>query len=95
MAGKSYQDEPGDDIRESIWESGRLSALQMFRGAAWKSARGLASLTLNTEEAIASRTAAAISAITPWRETNVLRGEVDWHAWRNAAATAIGFRWWR
>lgn len=90
LAGKSYQDDPGDDIRESIWASGRLSALQMFRVAAWKSARGLASLTLNTEDAIASRTAAAVNVITPWRETNVLRGEVDWDAWRNAAATAIG-----
>lgn len=62
----------------------------MFRVAAWKSARGLPSLTLNTEDAIATRTAAAISAIAPWRDSNVLKGEVDWCAWRNAAATAIG-----
>jgi hypothetical protein len=90
LAGKRYQDEPGHDIREPIWERGRFSALEMFRVAAWKSARGLASLTLNTEDAIASRTAAAIRAITPLRETNVLEDQVDWHAWRNAAATAIG-----
>jgi hypothetical protein len=90
VAGKSYQDEPGDDLRESIWKCGRLSALQMFRVAAWKSAKGLGSLTLNTEEAIAARTAAAITAITPLRETNVLQGQIDWDAWRVAAATAIG-----
>ncbi|WP_156656010.1 hypothetical protein [Mycobacterium sp. 852002-51971_SCH5477799-a] len=90
MAGKSYQEEPGDDIRESIWETGRLSALQMFRVAAWKSARGLPSLTLNTEDAIATRTAAAMSAIASWRDRNVLKEEVDWGVWRSAAATAIG-----
>jgi hypothetical protein len=90
LAGKRYQDEPGDDIREAIWRRGRLTALEMFRVAAWKSAQGLASLTLNTEDAIASRTGAAIGAITPWRETNVLGDQVDWRDWRNGAASAIG-----
>ncbi|WP_310773394.1 hypothetical protein [Mycobacterium sp. Z3061] len=90
MAGQSYQEEPGQDIRESIWERGQWSALQMFRVAAWKSARGLAPLSLNSEDAIASRSAAAISAIAPWRETDLLREQIDWDAWRECAATAIG-----
>jgi hypothetical protein len=59
LAGKSYQDEPGDDIRESIWESGRLSALQMFRVAAWKPAQELGYLTLNTSRSRPARAADA------------------------------------
>lgn len=90
LAVKSYQEEPGEDIRKSIWASGQWSALQMFRVAAWKSARGLAPLALNSEDAIASRSAAAISAIAPWREKDVLRAETDWEAWLKSAATAIG-----
>lgn len=88
--GKRYHDEPDDNFREQIWTRGHFSALELFRLAAWKSAQGLASLTLNTEEAIACRTSAAMEVIAPWRETDVLRSEVDWRAWSDTASTAIG-----
>lgn len=90
MAGKRYQAEPDEDFRESVWESGHFSPLQMFRLAAWKSAMGLASLTLNSEDAIVCSTSAAITVIAPWRCTNVFSGEVDWDIWRDTIAAAIG-----
>ncbi|MCX8495937.1 MAG: hypothetical protein ORN51_07120 [Akkermansiaceae bacterium] len=90
MAGKRYQVEPGEEFREQIWERGHLTALQMFRIAAWKSARGLASLTLNSEKAIRGSTAAAITTIRPWRKSDVICGEVDWSDWLETVATAIG-----
>lgn len=62
----------------------------MFRVAAWKSAQGLASLTLNTEDDILKRTAHAIDAIRNWRNTDVLKERVDWDAWDDTVATAIG-----
>lgn len=64
MAGKRYQDEPGDDLRQCLWDKGHFTPLQMFRLAAWKSARGLASLTLNSEDAIVDTTRKAIAALT-------------------------------
>lgn len=90
MTGKAYQVEPGDDFRELLWENGYFSPLQMFRLAAWKSAQGLASLTLNTEDAIADTTGAALTAIAPCRHLDVFNGETDWAAWRETAAKAIG-----
>lgn len=90
MAGKRYQDEPGEDFRECLWDNGHFTPLQMFRLAAWKSARGLASLTLNSEDAIVDTTAKAIAALADWRRVDVLSGEVDWTAWRETAANAIG-----
>ena len=69
-----------------------MTALQMLRIAAWKSARGLASLTLNDEDSIRLRTANAMDAIRPWRSTDVLRDPVDWAAWREAVARAVGWK---
>jgi len=46
-ARPTYQTEPAA-LRELIWDQGSITALQMMRIAAWKSARGLASLTLNS-----------------------------------------------
>lgn len=85
----AYQQEP-HELREPVWDAGCFSALQMMRVAAWKSARGLAPLTMNDEDDIAQRTAAALDAIASWRTTNVLQGDVDWNAWQSAVATAIG-----
>jgi hypothetical protein len=89
-ARPAYQHELGDDFRDAVWSSGRFSALQMFRVAAWKSARGLASLTLNTEDEIARHTSEAMKAVAPWRKSDVLKDGVDWQRWRDDAATAIG-----
>lgn len=89
MAGKSYQNKP-DDIREVVFQRGCFSALELFRVAAWKSARGLASLTLNSEDEIHHRSASALQAIEPWRQIDVLIGTVDWVAWRATVVSAVG-----
>ena len=88
-ARPSYQHEPFH-LREAIWSRGYMTALQMLRIAAWKSARGLASLTLNDEDLIRLRTADAFDAIRPWRAADVLNAPVDWDAWREMVAHAVG-----
>lgn len=90
MSGKRYQAEPDDRFRKSLWDNGHFSPLEMFRLAAWKSAMGLASLTLNSEAAIVDTTRVAMGALADWRGVDVFSGEVDWTAWRETAATAIG-----
>jgi hypothetical protein len=90
MAGKRYQAEPDDDFRKSLWDRGHFSPLQVFRLAAWKSAMGLASLTLNSEDAIVDTTRVAMTALADWRRVDAFSGEVDWTAWYETAATAIG-----
>lgn len=69
-----------------------MSARQLFRIAAWKSAKGLAPLTLNTEDQIAERTRSAIEVIKPWRSANLLHPDHDfeWPNWTATAASAIG-----
>lgn len=88
-ARPSYQHEPFH-LREAIWSRGYMTALQMLRIAAWKSARGLALLTLNDEDLIRLRTADAFDAIRPWRAADVLNAPVDWDAWREMVAHAVG-----
>ena len=90
MSGKRYQAEPDDHFRKSLWDNGHFSPLEMFRLAAWKSAMGLASLTLNSEDAIVDTTRVAMGALADWRGVDVFSGEVDWTALRETAATAIG-----
>lgn len=85
-----YQEEPSDLLRSEAFDVGRLSPLSLFRIAAWKSARGLASLTLNSEADISAWTAVAVEAIRPWRHADVLANETDWDAWQVTAATAVG-----
>lgn len=85
-----YQTESDDELRELIWNAGRITPLQLFRIAAWKSAKGLAPISLNSEELIADVTAATLATIAPYRDVDALRDDVDWGAWESAAATAIG-----
>ena len=84
-----YQTEP-IQLRDIIWRQGFITPLQMMRIAAWKSARGLASLTLNDEAAIEIHTRQLLRSIEPWRNADVLHDAVDWAAWERTAATAIG-----
>lgn len=79
-----------DELRDPIWNAGRFTTHQFFRVAAWKSARGLALLTLNSESEIAERTENAITAIREWRNTKILTERIDWEAWKLAVSTAIG-----
>lgn len=93
MSGRpKYQEEPAE-LRGPIWESGVIAPLQLMRIAAWKSARGLASLTLNREDEIKSRSADLLAAIEPFRDVDVIREQLDseeWERWRQAVATGVG-----
>ena len=87
-----YQHEPVE-LREAIWESGVIAPLQMMRIAAWKSARGLAPLTLNSQDAIETRSHQLLEAIRSFRRVDVIRQPLhtdEWDRWRLAAAAGIG-----
>jgi hypothetical protein len=84
-----YQREP-EELRDQIWSAGAIAPLQLFRIVAWKSAKGLAPLSLNSEEQIHTISASAISSIESWRRIDVLTDDVDWSQWRTDVSTSIG-----
>jgi len=51
-AKPAYQREP-EELRDQIWDAGVITPLQLFRIVAWKSAKGLAPVSLNSEKDIA------------------------------------------
>ena len=88
---KQYQIRP-EDVAELAWDRGYLKAWGLFRVAAWKSAKGLAPLCLNTEEDIEQRSRSAMAAIAPLRDVNIASctDEGVWRTWLEAAWAAIG-----
>jgi hypothetical protein len=88
-AKPAYQREP-EELRDEIWAAGQITPLQLFRIVAWKSAKGLAPVSLNSEEDIKRWTSNALEATSRWRATNVLTDTIDWDEWEYAAGTAIG-----
>jgi hypothetical protein len=63
-ARKEFQQRP-DHIAREAWDRGYLEAFEVARIAAWKSARGVAAITVGSAEEIESRTRAAMSVIRP------------------------------
>ena len=88
-AKPAYQREP-EELRDKIWDSGLITPLQLFRIVAWKSAKGLAPVSLNSEKDIERWTSNALEATASWRTINVLTDTIDWNEWEHAAGTAIG-----
>jgi hypothetical protein len=88
-AKPAYQREP-EELRDEIWAAGQITPLQLFRIVAWKSAKGLAPVSLNSEDDIKRWTSNALEATSSWRTTNVLTDTIDWSEWEHAAGTAIG-----
>jgi hypothetical protein len=84
-----YQREP-EELRDQIWTAREITPLQLFRVVAWKSAKGLASVTLNSEADIERWSSNALDATSHWRTTNVLTDDVDWDLWERSAGNAIG-----
>lgn len=76
---KAYQCRPSH-VTDAAWERGYLTPLELLRVAAWKSAEGLAYLTLNTEDEIYRRTGEAMEFLRPWRGIAVvgLDSDVRW-----------------
>jgi hypothetical protein len=88
-AKPEYQREP-TVLSEEIWAAGEIKPLQLLRIGAWKSAKGVASLTLNTEEEISIRSNRLLTTLEPMRRVDVLNHEPDWDQWTDVARTAIG-----
>lgn len=87
---KKYQNYITDDVRQRIWDLGQIQPLNLFKIAAWKSAKGLAELTLNSEDDIAEATSIAVSSVRTLENFDVLNSDVDWAAWESSARIAIG-----
>ena len=85
-----YQTETTDDMRDSIWAAGEIAPLELFRIAAWKSARGLASLTLNSEVTIRRTTSEALERMDVLRTVDVVAGAVDWEEWTTLTRSVVG-----
>jgi len=90
MSRKKFQFEIPVGDANGIWERGKISGFELVRIGAWKSAKSVALLTVNSESFIESCTANAMEAIMPFKEVNVIRDNLDWDEWQNCVATAIG-----
>ena len=75
MAKPRYQTEP-TELTTSILQQGFITPLQLFRIVAWKSAKGMANLTLNSEIEIRERTARVIELARTWEGVDVLKQAV-------------------
>jgi hypothetical protein len=87
-----YQEEP-KALAHIAFERGYLSGLEVLRIAAWKSARGLAPLTLNSESDFQAVTGSAIQAIAQMRGRSALKHADDddyWAEWTEVAGNAAG-----
>ena len=88
-----FQTEPAE-LRTVILDRGHIEPWELLRICAWKSAKGLAWLTLNTEDEIRNYTREAITALkASGGPTDVLNGnlnEADWDAWETKAGELVG-----
>jgi hypothetical protein len=89
---KEYQACP-DWIAGRAWNRGYIEAFELARIAAWKSAVGVAAITVNKPDEIEACTRAVISAIRPWlgKKGTELASDFGWAAWQQTANTAIGW----
>ncbi len=85
----TYQQEP-IWLRDGIWASGHIEPWDLLRICAWKSAKGLAPLSLNSEEVILAATTNACTALEPLHDHDVLIDETDWSDWETRVKAAIG-----
>src|SRR5690349_15200270 len=86
-----YQLRP-DNIANDAWETGYLTAWQVERIVAWKSAIAVAGITLNKEHDVQAQTRDAIDALVAWRDCRSLATltPTDWEQWRDDVRVAIG-----
>jgi len=92
-AKPGFQTEP-IELRNAILARGHIEPWELLRICAWKSAKGLAWLTLNTEDEIRNYTREAITALkASGGTTDVLNGslsEDDWNVWETKAGELVG-----
>ncbi len=84
-----YQMEP-IELADSIWDAKVITPLQLHRIVAWKSAQGLAWVTLNSEKEIQLRSMECMDAIADWREADVVGAGTEWERWESSVRLATG-----
>lgn len=84
-----YQVEP-TELWNPIWERGHIEPWELLRICAWKSAKSLASLSLNDQDDIRTRTHQACEHVMPFKDADVLRDGADWPLWETTVRSAIG-----
>lgn len=88
-----YQKEPKDLVPE-IFERGFISPWELFKIVAWKSAKGVAWLSLNTENEIISYTTDTVAGLRSWSgPSDILDIKMTpkhWSAWEAKAGELIG-----
>ena len=77
---RAYQTSPTVEAARS-WDRRYVDARDLFRMVAWKSAQGLASLTLNSSEGIEACTGHVIAIIEPYRDSDVFELRKDTGEW--------------
>jgi len=87
---KPYQEPIERGIIDEIWMRGWITGFELLKIGAWKSAKPVPLLTVNSEDLIESVTGSALDAISEFRHVDVTSEVVDWGRWVEAAATAIG-----
>ncbi|MCE9621857.1 MAG: hypothetical protein K8R99_05875 [Actinomycetia bacterium] len=85
---KPYQERP--QSRDAVWAQGYITPWQLLRIAAWKSAKGVALLSLNDEDTIVDQTRLLMAAIAPYRNHNVISDLTDWNRWEADVRRAVG-----
>lgn len=89
---RAYQERP-DHLRPLIWHQGHITPWQLLRIVSWKSAKGVALLSLNDEESIETVTAGSLQAVAGFRDRDIVAEPLDdeeWSRWELAVRTAIG-----
>jgi hypothetical protein len=89
----AYQIEP-THLVEGIMQRGHIMPWELLRIVSWKSAKGVAWLSLNSEAIIKEVTSETIEVLNSWPgPQNVLlsdMGSHHWDIWQETAAEAIG-----
>jgi len=88
-----FQREPTDLVPE-ILERGFITPWELFKIVTWKSAKGVAWLSLNTEDEIISYTGETVAGLKSWSgPSDVLTSEMTkefWDLWEAKAGELIG-----
>jgi hypothetical protein len=88
-----FQVEPTDLVDE-IMARGHITPWELFKIVSWKSAKGVAWLSLNTEEEIEVVTHETVDALKGWRgHQDVISAKMtfeDWDSWQADVAQIIG-----
>ena len=89
-----YQNEPSQ-LREGILKRGHITPWELFKIVSWKSAKGVAWLSLNTEDEIVEFTSKALRELKTcsWPYGALINGNLDenaWALWEEMAGQVIG-----